>query len=74
MSFTKTSMTAIVAIGFVAAAGVSASACEWHQQQVNAKISTPAAEEQAESSASPIDPVLLARIESREKAESPEQN
>lgn len=72
MSITKTSIITLAAIG-LAAAATSASACEWHNKQVHAKASTPAAEEQAQTSASPIDPVVLARIEAREDSEPTEQ-
>jgi len=62
MSFTKTSIATLAVAGFVAGA-VSASACEW---QVNAKASTPAAEEPAQTAATPVDPMILARTEARD--------
>jgi hypothetical protein len=71
MSFTKTSIAAVTAVGFVAAAA-SASACEWHNKQSLAKASTPQAEEQ-DVSATPIDPVILARTESRDESEQIQQ-
>jgi hypothetical protein len=73
MHFTKTSITALVALGFVAGTVGSAAACDWHKQQVHANASTPASEAQAETSATPIDPVLLARSQSREESEAIQQ-
>jgi hypothetical protein len=72
MSFTKTSIAALTAVGFVAVAA-SASACEWHTKQTLAKASTPQAEEQTDVSATPLDPVILARNEAREESEQIEQ-
>lgn len=72
MSFTKTSIAAVAAVGFVAAAA-SASACEWHNKQTLAKASPLQAEEQTDVSATPIDPVILARTESRDESEQIEQ-
>lgn len=72
MSISKTSIAVLAAIG-LAAAATSASACEWHNTQVHANASTPAAEEQAQTSATPIDPVVLARIEAHDDSEQPEQ-
>jgi hypothetical protein len=71
MSFTKTSIAAVTAVGFVAAAA-SASACDWYKQAL-AKASTPQAEEQTDVSATPIDPVILARTGSGEESEQIEQ-
>jgi len=72
MSFTKTSIAAVTAAGFFAVAA-SASACEWHNKQSLAKASTPQAEEQADVSVTPIDPVILARTESRDESDQIEQ-
>jgi hypothetical protein len=72
MSFTKTSIAALTAVSFVAAA-TSASACEWHNKQTLAKGSTPQAEEQVDVSATPLDPMILARTETREESEQIEQ-
>lgn len=72
MSFTKTSIAALTAVGFAAAA-TAASACDWHNKQTMAKASTPQAEEQAEVNATPVDPVTLARTESRDESEQIEQ-
>jgi hypothetical protein len=72
MSLTKTSIAALTAVSFVAAAA-SASACEWHNKQTLAKASSPQAEEQADINATPLDPVILARNEAREESEQIEQ-
>lgn len=72
MRLSKTFVTALTAVGFVAIAG-SASACDWYKQQVQAKAAPPAAEEQADVAVTPIDPVILARIESREATEAADQ-
>jgi hypothetical protein len=72
MSLTKTSIAALTAVSFVAAAA-SASACEWHNKQTLAKASSPQAEEQADVIATPLDPVILARNEAREESEQIEQ-
>ena len=71
MSFTKTSVAGLAAAGFVAAT-VSASACDWHNKMTLAKASTPQAVEQADV-ATPIDPVILAKTESRDESEQIEQ-
>jgi hypothetical protein len=60
---TKTSVTALLAAGILGGAATTSSACEW-QKQVMAKASQPATEEQAEVRATPIDPALLAKLES----------
>jgi hypothetical protein len=72
MRYSTTFVSTLAAIGFVAAAG-SASACEWYKQQVTAKAAPPAAEEQEDVAASPIDPLVLAKIESGEEAKTVEQ-
>jgi hypothetical protein len=72
MSFTKTSIAAVTLAGFVASAA-SASACEWHNKQSLAKAPAPQAEEQADVSATPIDPMILARTESRDESEQIEK-
>ena len=71
MSFTKTSIAAVTVVGFVAAAA-SASACEWYKQAM-AKASTPQAEEQADVSATPVDPMVLAKTETRGDSKQIEQ-
>ena len=72
MSFTKASIAAVTVAGFVAAAA-SASACDWHNKQSLAKASPPQTEEQTVVSATPIDPMILARTESRDESEQIEQ-
>jgi len=72
MSLTKTSIATLAVAGLVAGV-TTASACEWHNQQVQAKASTPAAEEPAETAATPVDPMILARTESRDESEQIEQ-
>jgi hypothetical protein len=57
--------SAVIAVGVVAFIGTSASACEY-QKQVLAKAQNPPAEEQTVTSATPIDPVLLAEMRSKE--------
>ena len=58
----KTSVTALLAAGILGGAVTTSSSCEW--KQVMAKATSPAAEEQTEATATPIDPVLLAKLES----------
>ena len=62
---TKTSVTALLAAAFLGGTIAAASACEW-QKQVMAKAAPPAVEEQTEAEATPIDPVLLAKLEAME--------
>ena len=66
MNLAKTSASAIVALGIVACLGTTASACEWYQKQVTAKAETPPSGQQTMTSATPIDPVILAEIRSTE--------
>jgi hypothetical protein len=66
MTMAKTSVSALIALSIVACVGASASACEWYQKQVLAKAETPPAEEQAVMSATPVDPTLLAEIQSKD--------
>ena len=73
MTLMKTSVTALLAAGILAGAGASASACEWYQKQVLAKAPAPPVEEQAATTATPIDPVLLAKIEELEAEQTVEK-
>ena len=66
MSLAKTSASAIATLAIIACLGTSASACEWYQKQVTAKAQTPPASEQTMTSATPIDPVVLAEMRSTE--------
>ena len=60
---TKTSVTLVLAAGILGGAVTTSSACEY-QKQVLSKATPPAAEEQTEVKATPIDPTLLAKLES----------
>jgi len=66
MTLIKTSVSAFIALSIVACVGASASACEWYQKQVLAKAGKPPAEEQTVTPATPIDPTLLAEIQSKD--------
>ncbi len=59
----KTSVSVLLAAGIIGGAVTTSSACEY-QKQVMAKATSPATEETTEAAATPIDPVLLAKLES----------
>jgi hypothetical protein len=61
----QTFSSALIAFGVVACIGTSASACE-QQKQVLAKAANPPAEEQTATSSTPIDPMRLAEMRSKE--------
>jgi hypothetical protein len=62
----RTFTSALFAVGLVACAAASASACDWHDKQVLAKAETPPAEQATATSSTPIDPMLLAEMQSRQ--------
>jgi hypothetical protein len=61
----QTFTSALIAFGVVACIGTSASACEY-QKQVMAQAANPPAEEQTVTSATPIDPMRLAEMQSQQ--------
>jgi len=63
MKLMTTSVTTLAAVGILAGASLSATACEFHKGQVNAAATPPATQEKVAVRATTIDPVLLANAE-----------
>jgi len=61
MKVLSTSVTVLAAISFVAGASIAASACEWHVQATAAATPAPA-KEQTATTATKVDPVVVAEL------------
>jgi hypothetical protein len=60
MKLMTTSVTAFAALGVLAGASLSASACEFGKKNVTAAVTPPAIQDEVAAPASTISPVLLA--------------
>jgi hypothetical protein len=60
MKLMTTSVTALAAFGILAAASLSATACDFHKSHVTAAVTPPATQEDVAVPASTVDPTLLA--------------
>jgi hypothetical protein len=63
MKLMTTSVTALAAVGILAGASLSATACDFHKGHVTAAVTPPATQEEVVVPATTIDPVLLANAE-----------